>query len=54
MLVGVATLALGQWILPSAWLLGLHPGVWGLGAGLVALALGSRLSSARVEKPTPA
>lgn len=40
-LAGVATLGLGQWILPAAWLLGFHPGVWGLVAGLLALAVGS-------------
>ena len=45
-LVGVAVLALGQWVLPAAWLLGLHPGVWGLAAGLLALGLGSRRPSA--------
>ncbi|HEU5394196.1 MAG TPA: hypothetical protein VFV36_05280, partial [Candidatus Methylomirabilis sp.] len=40
-LTGVITLGLGQWVLPAAWLLGFHPGVWGLAAGLLALTVGS-------------
>ncbi len=34
---GVSVLVLGQWVLPRAWLLGLHPGIWGFAAGGLAL-----------------
>jgi SSS family solute:Na+ symporter len=53
-LAGVTTLGLGQWVLPAAWLLGFHPGVWGLAAGLLALVLGSlRSSGGREAARTP-
>jgi SSS family solute:Na+ symporter len=53
-LAGVTTLGLGQWVLPAAWLLGFHPGVWGLAAGLLVLVLGSlRSSGGREAARTP-